>query len=78
MTSEKEPRTTEVGSSWEPLLTPEEAGAYLRVHQKTAIRYAREKRIPAIRLGGKLWRFRSSDLTAWAASQIESGCQPDE
>jgi excisionase family DNA binding protein len=67
-----------VDSSWEPLLTPEEAGAFLRVHQKTAIRYAREKRIPAIRLGGKLWRFRSSDLTAWAASQIESGCQPDE
>jgi len=63
---------------WEPLLKPEEAGALLRIHGKTVIRYARQKRIPAIRLGGKLWRFRRSDLTAWAASQLESACQPDE
>jgi excisionase family DNA binding protein len=78
MTSEKERRTTEVGSLWEPLRTPKEAAEFLRVHEKTAIRYAREKRIPAIRLGGKLWRFRSSDLTAWAASQVQSARQPFE
>jgi PTS system nitrogen regulatory IIA component len=64
--------------NWEPLLTPVEAGAYLRVHKKTAIRYAREGTVPALRVGGKHWRFRISDLTAWAASQVQSGCQPDE
>jgi excisionase family DNA binding protein len=78
MTRGTDRRTTEAPPSWEPLQTPKEAAAFLRVHEKTAIRYAREKRIPAIRLGGKLWRFRSADLTAWAASQVQSACQPDE
>ena len=64
-------------SSWEPLQTPEEAAAYLRVHPKTVIRMAREQVIPALRLG-KHWRFRSSDLTAWTASQVKSACQSDE
>jgi excisionase family DNA binding protein len=64
-------------SSWEPLQTPEEAAAYLRVHPKTAIRMARNQMIPAIRLG-KHWRFRRSDLTDWAASQVKSACQPNE
>lgn len=50
-------------TSWEPLLTPEEAAAYLRIHPKTVIRMARNRTIPALRLG-KHWRFRRSDLTA--------------
>jgi hypothetical protein len=29
--------------NWEPLLTPIEAGAFLRIHHKTAIRMARSK-----------------------------------
>jgi excisionase family DNA binding protein len=78
MTRGTDRRTTEAPSSWEPLKTPKEAAAFLRIHEKTAIRYAREKRIPAIRLGGKLWRFRGSDLTAWAASEVQSACQPGE
>jgi hypothetical protein len=41
---------------------PREAGAFLRCHEKTAIRYAREGIVPAIRLGGKLWRVRQSDI----------------
>jgi excisionase family DNA binding protein len=64
-------------TSWEPLLTPEEAATYLRIHPKTVIRMARNRTIPALRLG-KHWRFRRSDLTAWAATQVESACQPDE
>jgi excisionase family DNA binding protein len=63
--------------SWEPLLTPVEAGAYLIVHEKTAIRMARKKQLPALRVG-KHWRFRHSDLVAWVASQVESNRQPDE
>ena len=60
---------------WEPLLTPADAADYLRLHPKTVIRMAREHQVPAIRLG-KHWRFRSSDLTAFAASQVKSSCQP--
>jgi nitrogen PTS system EIIA component len=67
-----------VSTSWEPLWTPEEAGEFLRCHEKTAIRYAREGVVPAIRLGGKLWRFRRIDLESWAASQVQSGSHPDE
>jgi len=63
--------------SWEALLTPPEAAAYLRIHEKTAIRMARKKELPALRLG-KHWRFRHSDLTAWVASQVKSNCQPVE
>ncbi len=60
---------------YESLLTPADAAAYLRVHPKTVIRLARHQAIPAIRLG-KHWRFRRSDLTAWAAAKVHSPCQP--
>ena len=59
---------------WEPLLIPAEAAAYLRIHEKTVIRMARKKQLPALRLG-KHWRFRRSDLTAWAAGQVQSAGQ---
>lgn len=62
--------------SFAPLWTPLEAAAYLRLHEKTVVRLAREKVIPALRLG-KHWRFRIEDLTAWAAAQVESIRQPD-
>lgn len=64
-------------TTWEPLLTPTDAAAYLRVHPEIAIRLARTKRLPAIRIG-KHWRFRHSDLTAWAAEQVQYPCQPVE
>jgi excisionase family DNA binding protein len=61
---------------FEPLLTPADAGSYLGIHQKTAIRMAREGSIPALRLG-KHWRFRRSDLESWVGAQIQSACQPE-
>ena len=69
----------DIAASWEPLLTPEEAGeAFFKVHAKTVIRYAREGIIPGIRLGKKLWRFRKSDLEAWAAATVSSSCHLGE
>ncbi|RZU40346.1 helix-turn-helix domain-containing protein [Edaphobacter modestus] len=62
-------------SSVSPLWTPAEAGVFLGLHPKTVLRFAREKVIPALRLG-KHWRFRAEDLTSWAAKQVESSCQP--
>jgi|NGEPerStandDraft_6_1074524.scaffolds.fasta_scaffold66923_2 excisionase family DNA binding protein len=70
-------RTTEAPPSWEPLQTPLEAARFLRLHPKTVVRMARNKTIPAIRLG-KHWRFRFSDLSAWAANELQLHCQPDE
>lgn len=63
--------------TWEPLLTPIEAGDLLRIHPKTALKLARAKNLPGIRLG-KHWRFRQCDLTAWVESQVESISQPSD
>jgi excisionase family DNA binding protein len=65
-----------ISDRYEPLLTPAEAGAYLKVHPKTAIRSARQGVIPALRYG-KHWRFRKSDLVAWVDQQIKSPRQPE-
>jgi PTS system nitrogen regulatory IIA component len=58
---------------FEPLLTPADAGLYLGVHQKTAIKMAREGSIPALRVGEKHWRFRRTDLESWVEQQVKSG-----
>jgi excisionase family DNA binding protein len=62
---------------FEPLLTPVDAGAYLKVHPKTAIRMAREGSVPALRVGAKHWRFRRTDLEKWASDRVKSGRQPE-
>jgi excisionase family DNA binding protein len=64
--------------AFESLWTPIDAAAYLKLHAKTVIRMARARAIPAIRLG-KHWRFRASDMHAFAAAQVvESSGQPRE
>jgi len=63
--------------SLEPLWHPTDAATYLGIHEKTAIKMARLGQIPALRLG-KLWRFRHTDLAAWAESKVQSTCQPVE
>ena len=60
---------------FEPLLNSEQAAQLLDVHEKTVIHWAREKKLPAMRLG-KLWRFRATQLDAWLALQAQSCCQP--
>jgi len=62
---------------WQPLWHPRDAAAYLGINQKTVIRMARQRQIPSLRLG-KHWRFRVSDMVAWAAGKVESVSQPVE
>jgi excisionase family DNA binding protein len=64
-------------STFEPLWHPRDAAAYLGLHEKTVIKLARLRQIPALRLG-KHWRFRAVDLAAWVDSTIQSICQPAE
>jgi excisionase family DNA binding protein len=64
-------------TSFEPLWHPRDAATYLGIHEKTAIRMARTRQLPALRLG-KHWRFRRVDLVSWAAAQVNSLCQPVE
>lgn len=73
----REPLDRHFRTEFEALVTPAEASAYLRVHPKTIIRLARQKAIPALRIG-KHWRFRISDLIDWTATKVELPCQPVE
>ena len=56
----------------DPLLSVEQAAEYLGVSAYTVRQWARERRIPAIRLG-RYWRFRQSSLDAWIQAQERAG-----
>jgi len=47
--------------------TAEEIAQYLKLHPYTVRRLAREKKIPAFRVGGQ-WRFRRDDIDKWSRS----------
>lgn len=48
----------------EVILTTKEAADFLRIHEKTMCRLAREGKVPGNRIGGK-WRFIKDDLVQW-------------
>jgi len=67
-----------IRTSWEPLLTPSRAGAYLQVHEKTVIRFGRRGIFPGLRLGegvtigfvwGDLAKMLATDPLARAAAK---------
>jgi excisionase family DNA binding protein len=60
---------------FEPLLSADEAAAYLRIHTKTLQKLAREQRVPCVRMG-KYWRFRLSALDRYVTAQHNRGSQP--
>jgi excisionase family DNA binding protein len=45
--------------------TAEEIAIYLKLHPYTVRRLARQKKIPAFRVGGQ-WRFRKDEIDAWS------------
>ena len=47
--------------------TAEEVAQYLKLHPYTVRRLAREKKIPAFRVGGQ-WRFRKDEIDKWSRS----------
>ena len=47
--------------------TSEEVAQYLKLHPYTVRRLAREKKIPAFRVGGQ-WRFRKDEIDKWSRS----------
>lgn len=59
----------------EPLIDVDEAANYAKLHPKTLQRLARENVIRAYAILGtqrKRWRFRKSDIDAWANSCVNS------
>lgn len=69
------PESSKSSPNFEPLLDVEQASTLLRVHPKTAQKWAREGRIPATRYG-KRWLFRASELDAWVQSQVHCAGTP--
>lgn len=55
----------------EPVWDCEEAAVFLRIHPKTVKRLASAGSLPGFRIGNR-WRFRPSELDAWARSGILS------
>jgi excisionase family DNA binding protein len=51
--------------------TAEEIAKYLKLHPYTIRRLAREKKIPAFRVGGQ-WRFRKDAIDMWSKNDIKS------
>ncbi len=55
----------------EPVWDCGEASRFLRIHPATVKRMAREGKLPGFRIGNR-WRFRPSELDAWARSTVLS------
>lgn len=51
-----------------PVMTSTEAAEYLKMHVKTVCRLAKEKKIPAKKVGSE-WRFLKSVLDQWLAQE---------
>ena len=54
------------------ILTVREVAEYLRLSEAKVYRLAKERRLPAIRIG-KAWRFRKDLLDDWLSQCTESG-----
>ena len=63
----------------EPFVDADIASEFLSIDRETLIRWARRGIIPGHPLGAglrRVWRFRLSELSAWAASQVQSDYRP--
>lgn len=56
---------------FEPLLNLEEAAKILGMHWKTLERMARNKKVPALKVG-KRWKFRLTSLNTWLEHGLNS------
>jgi excisionase family DNA binding protein len=56
---------------FEPLLNLKEAAAILGMHWKTLERMARNRKVPALKVG-KRWKFRLTLLNTWLENELNS------
>ena len=50
------------------IMTVKELADYLKIAEKTAYRFALEKKIPGFKVG-TAWRFRKSEIDVWIKEQ---------
>ena len=53
------------------IMTTNEIAEYLKLHPITIIKYAKEGKIPAIRVG-KVWRFDKEAIDRWIALALNN------
>lgn len=53
-------------------LTPTEIAKMLRIHPLSVTRLARQRKIPAMKIGG-VWRFRRDEFERWLKQQSNGG-----
>ena len=76
MDSDNAFETSGTSPTFEPLLRVEQAAELLGgMHPKTLMRLARNREVPAIKIG-KLWYFRSSALNQWIDAQAVIDSRP--
>ena len=46
------------------LMTVEEVAKYLKIQESTVYTWARQRKVPAIKIGS-FWRFRKEDIDRW-------------
>ena len=52
-------------------LTPNEIAKILRIHPFSVTRLARQKKLPAFKVGG-VWRFRKDQFFSWIETQTKT------
>jgi excisionase family DNA binding protein len=50
------------------IMTVKDLAAYLKIAEKTAYRFASEKKVPGFKVGNA-WRFRKSEIDNWIKKQ---------
>ena len=53
----------------EPLWTVNDVAKYLQLRPSTVRDMARKKDLPGIKVGERVWRFRSRDIKSWLEDQ---------
>lgn len=70
------PESIQMKKDYFTILTVHEVAEYLRLSDAKVYRLAKERRLPAIRIG-KSWRFRKDLLDNWLSQCTESGLDAD-
>jgi excisionase family DNA binding protein len=55
----------ERGYNMPEIMTTKELAEYLRLHQITICKFAAEGKIPAVRVGSRVWRFDKEAIDKW-------------
>lgn len=58
----------------ENLLTVKEIASYMKINERTIYKLAKEKQIPALKIGGT-WRFNRSVIDKWVNETMTKNCK---